>query len=211
MSFVENLAAARSVIERAGRAGEVEIVAVTKGQPAASVSAATEAGLAVGESYAQELLDKAREAPTARWHFIGSVQRNKVKALAPLVDLWHGLARTEEADAIAQRRPSAAVLVQVDFTGRPERGGCRPEDVDHIVDHCRQVGLDVRGLMTVAPLDDPRSAFRRLASARDRLGLVELSMGMSSDLEVAVAEGATIVRLGTSLFGPRHRASQARR
>ncbi len=145
-------------------------------------------------------------AGIVRWHFLGSIQRRKVGPLGGLVHLWHGVARASEGEAISRHAPGAQVLVQVDFSGDPGRNGCRPEEAPGLVDRLVGMGLDVRGLMTVAPLAGPDEARRAFSGTRrlvDRLGLDEASMGMSADLELAVAEGATIVRVGSSLFGDR--------
>ena len=196
-------------IESAGGTRErVRLVAVTKGFDAAVARTAVAAGLSdLGESYAQELAAKAPEVgDAARWHFIGAIQRRKVRTIAGLVHLWHGVARVEEADEIAARAPRDAVLVQVNVTGEPQRNGCARADVEAVVVSCAAAGVDVRGLMAVAPAgpaSEARPHFRWLAKEAARLGLPELSMGMSGDLEVAVEEGATIVRVGSALFGPR--------
>jgi PLP dependent protein len=210
------LARVRHRIEQAGGdPGAVRIVAVTKGFGPAAVSAALAAGLPdVGENYAQELVAKAAALGTrasggagggARWHFLGAVQRNKVRVLAPLVSCWQGVAREAEGEAIALRRPGATVLVEVDETGAPGRNGCRPDAVPALVASLRGMDLDVRGLMVVAPVDrvTARDTFRAVRELADRLGLPERSMGMSDDLELGVTEGSTMVRLGRALFGPR--------
>ena len=186
----------------------LRIVAVTKGFGPQAVSAAVAAGLAdVGENYAQELLAKAPSCPPGvRWHFLGTVQRNKVRRLAPIVDTWHGVDRLDVAESIAAAAPGSRVFIEVNVLGAVNRPGCRPEELDGTVGSCRRLPLDVAGLMTVAPQGDPRrarEAFRWLASAARRLGLRELSMGMSDDFELAVQEGATTLRLGRVLFGPR--------
>ncbi|MGH9177264.1 MAG: alanine racemase, partial [Acidimicrobiales bacterium] len=170
-----------------------------------TVAAARAAGLDdLGENYAQELVAKAPAAgPGARWHYLGAVQRRKVRDLAPLVHLWHTVDRVAAGREIARHAPGAAVLVQVNVTGAAGRAGCSWEDAAGLVDGLRALGLDVRGLMAVAGRDDPRPQFRRLASLARQLGLPELSMGMSDDLEVAVQEGSTMVRIGRDLFGPR--------
>lgn len=208
----ERLARVRDRIASAGGApGSVRIVAVTKGFGAAAVEAAVGAGVEdLGENYANELLAKADAAPpSARWHFLGELQRNKLARLAPHVHLWHGLDSEAGALALARRRPAAAVLVQVKVAGAggARRHGARPEQVPALVDQAAAVGLQVRGLMTVAPRsgagDHVRSCFREVARLARSLGLAELSMGMSADFELAVAEGATIVRLGRALFGER--------
>lgn len=210
------LAAVRERIAATGRdPGEVRIVAVTKGFGPEAVAAAVGAGVHdCGENFAQSLLAKIEAAPPGtRWHFLGPVQRNKVKALAPHVHLWHGLDREAAGVEVARRQPGAAVLVQVNLAGDPERPGCGWDDAAPLVERLRELGLDVRGLMGVAAPDEgaAREGFRRLAQLARTLGLDELSMGMSGDLEVAVEEGATIVRIGTALFGARPGTSQARR
>lgn len=191
-----------------GDPGTIGIVAVTKGFGHEAVRAASLAGLSdVGENYAQELLAKRQSSPPGiRWHFLGSVQRNKVKRLAPCVDAWHGIDTPAIARSVAAAAPGARVFAEVNTTGSPRRPGCDPGDLDELVEACRQLPLDLVGLMTVAPQGDlsaARECFRWLAAAGRRLGLRELSMGMSDDFEVAVQEGATTLRLGRVLFGPR--------
>ena len=205
---MDGLTAVRSRIASTGRdPDEVTIVAVTKGFGVEAVRRAVAAGLRdVGENQAQQLLAKVHEGVPAevRWHFLGPVQRNKVKKLAPHVTLWHGVDREAAGEELARHRPGADVLVQVNLSGDPSRPGCRWADAATLVERLRTLGLSVRGLMGVATRDgDARSEFRRLAALRTKLGLEELSMGMSGDLEVAVEEGATIVRVGSALFGPR--------
>lgn len=207
-SIASRLADVRRRLEAAGRDPDsLRIVAVTKGWPAETVEAARSAGLVdVGENYAQELLGKAGAAADVRWHFLGPVQRNKVKRLAALVSSWHGIDRPVAADAIAAASPGVEAFVQVNLTGIPGRPGCRPEEVPGLVEYCRNRPLDLSGLMTVAPAGDPagaRECFRRLAGLGRQLGLRELSMGMSDDFEVAAEEGATTLRLGRVLFGAR--------
>lgn len=199
-AVAERLAAVR---ERIGPA--VGIVAVTKGWGPEAVAAARAVGLVdVGENYAQELVAKARTAPEGtRWHMLGHVQRNKVKALASVVDVWQSVDRADLIRAVAAHRPGASVFVQVNTTGDPGRSGCDWDDAEVLVEQAVAVGLDVRGLMAVGPRHDPAPAYRRLVQLADELGLPERSMGMSDDLEIAVAEGATTVRVGRALFGPR--------
>jgi PLP dependent protein len=210
-TVASRLADVRQRIEGAG--GDLEsirIVAVTKGWGPDIVEAALAVGLPdVGENYAQELVRKAAATTgPLRWHFLGPVQRNKVKRLAPLVTAWHGVDRAAAADAVAAVTPGVEVLVQVNVTGEGGRPGCRPEDVDSLVEHCRRRPLSLTGLMTVAPAGDPgraRESFGWLARRARQLELRELSMGMSDDFEAAVEEGATTLRLGRVLFGPRPR------
>jgi pyridoxal phosphate enzyme (YggS family) len=189
-------------------------VAVTKGQPAEAVRDAVAAGLTdLGESYPQELVAKAaaledvlEAGPPLRWHCIGRLQRNKVKQVAPLVHLWQSIDRLSLAGEVARRAPGAAVLVQVNVSGAAQQGGCTPAQAPAVVEGCADLGLDVRGLMAIGPQgapDEVRAGFRALRALADRLELAERSMGMSDDLELAVAEGSTMVRVGSALFGPR--------
>lgn len=202
-------AAVRQRVEAAGGDPErVRIIAVTKGHGLDAVQEALDAGLSdLGESYAQELVGKAEQlAPEVRWHFIGGLQRNKVRLVAPFVHLWQSVDRLSLAAEIARRAPGAAVLVQVNVTGLEHQSGCPPARVASVVEGCTDLGLDVRGLMAIGPQgsdDVVRAGFRQVRELADRLGLPERSMGMSGDLEVAVAEGSTMIRVGTALFGPR--------
>jgi uncharacterized pyridoxal phosphate-containing UPF0001 family protein len=145
--------------------------------------------------------------PPVRWHFIGRLQRNKVRAVAPIVALWQSVDRLSLGEEITRRAPGASVLVQVNATGEDGKGGCPPALVPGVVDGCRDLGLDVRGLMAVGPTTGgaaaARPAFEAVRDLAARLGLVEVSMGMTDDLEVAVACGSTMVRVGSALFGPR--------
>ena len=191
----------------------VRLVAVTKGFDAGVVREALDAGLAdIGESYVQELVGKATELGESagdrglRWHFVGRLQRNKVRKAAPHVWLWHSVDRLALGAEIARWAPGAAVLAQVNASGEASKAGCEPSMAPALVDGLVDLGLDVRGLMTIAPAgpaEGARPAFRTLCELAERLGLGELSMGMSDDLEVAVQEGATMVRVGRDLFGPR--------
>jgi len=206
-----NLARIRHRIEAAGGdPAQVAVVAVTKGFGPEAVSAACRAGVSdVGENYAQELLAKVEQMPDpVRWHFLGPVQRNKVAALAPHVHLWQAVDRLAAGAVIARHAPGAAVLVQVNVSGEVAKHGCHPDDAAALVAGLRQLDLGVAGLMAVGPTGPPeqaRPAFRRLADLGRRLVLHELSMGMTDDLEVAVQEGATMIRIGRGLFGPRPR------
>lgn len=194
---------------------DVRVVCVTKGHPPVVAASAIAAGFSdLGENYAQELRDKAAAldavgaegSPSPRWHFIGTLQTNKVRLVAGVVDLWHTIDRPSLAEQVARRAPGASVLVQLDLAGLPGRGGCLPEHAPELVARCRELGLDVRGLMGVGPPGEPedaRAGFRLLDRTATELGLDERSIGMSADLEVALEEGATILRIGTALVGPR--------
>jgi len=140
------------------------------------------------------------------WHYIGAVQRRRVGRLAPVVSWWETVSRPEEGEAIAARAPGATVLVEVNTTDMRGRNGVAPAALAPLVLALRATGLDVRGLMTVAPPGGPeraRRAFALTARLAADLGLRELSMGMSDDLEAALAEGSTMVRVGRALFGDR--------
>jgi hypothetical protein len=223
-TLVDRLAEVRRrIVSAAPEPDRVRLVAVTKGFGVDVVRAALAAGLVdVGESYVQELVAKATDvehgfeheiedgAPAAvvapRWHFIGRLQRNKVRKAAPFVALWHSVDRLRLGAEIARWAPGAAVLVQVNTSGEEAKGGCPPPMAAGLVEGLVDLGLDVQGLMTIAPAGPPegaRAAFTTARELRDRQGLSELSMGMSGDLEVALGEGATIVRVGSGLFGPR--------
>lgn len=203
--------------ERAGRDPlGVTIVAVTKTHPVEAVREAVEAGLAdVGENRVQDALAKMDAWPDARvrWHLIGHLQRNKAKQAVGRFALIHSVdsaALADELHRIAERRGvTQDVLVQVNVAREEQKSGVAPEAVETLVAHVGTRGhLRLRGLMTMAPFTEDvavqRATFRGLRELRDRLsGTLELSMGMSQDFEVAVEEGATLLRLGTVLFGER--------
>ena len=209
-----NVAAVRQrIADAAARVGRdpstVTLVAATKTVSADRVREVIRAGVTdVGENRAQELLEKApvleHGAPSLHWHFIGALQRNKVRALAPWVSLWHSVDRRELGVEIARRAPGASVLVEVNLGNEVSKAGCAPSDAPRLLDQLADAGLVVAGLMTVPPRgDDPRRWFASLAALGAQLGVRQLSMGMTDDFEVAVEEGATLVRVGRALFGPR--------
>ena len=211
--FAERLAGIRARIEAASPdASAVTLMAVTKGFGPEAPRTAVAAGLTVvGENYADELVAKAHAladdpGPGPEWHFLGAIQRNKVPRLAPVVSCWQGVARLAEGRAIAGRRPGARVLVQVDVAGLPGRGGVPPAEVADLVAALRDEDLDVAGLMAVGPQGSPEGArpgFREVRRLADDLALPVRSMGMTDDLEVALSEGSTMVRVGRALFGDR--------
>jgi hypothetical protein len=210
------------ITERQARAGwnhPVSIIAVTKTHPADAVVAAVDAGLtAVGENRVQEALQKQAELSgvVVDWHLIGTLQRNKAKLAAGRFALIHSVDSIELAGELDRRAAPGtrqAILVQVNCSREPQKGGVEPDALPALLDVLTaRERLEVRGLMTMAEFTEDaerqRSAFRRLRELRDdaeRRGipLPELSMGMSGDYLVAIDEGATMVRLGTLLFGAR--------
>jgi pyridoxal phosphate enzyme (YggS family) len=205
--------AARLAAVRSRLPASVTLVAVSKTQPAEAIRAAYAAGQRhFGENYAQEWRQKAdalADLPDLTWHFVGGLQTNKVKYLAPRAAWVHTLDREELARELSKRYAAAGaiarVLIEVNLGGEAQKSGCAPERVEPLVALARGLpGLEVAGLMCIPPPGEPpRPHFARLRALRDRLGLRELSMGMSADWVEAVAEGATLVRLGTALFGSR--------
>jgi PLP dependent protein len=225
-TFQQNLDEVRARIRHAtlsaGRAvGSVSLLPVTKTHPEQVVSWVERAGLgAVGENRVQEALAKKNETPAqVRWELIGPLQRNKAKTAVGLFDRIQSVDRPSLIDVLercctASGRAPLAILLQVNAGRDPAKSGVAPEDAGDLLEkalatHC----LRVEGLMTIAPLsEDPsvaREAFKVLSQVRDdlqkRLGhpLPELSMGMSDDLDAAIAEGSTLVRVGSALFGKR--------
>ena len=212
-------AAIREHQARAGWTHPVTIIAVTKTHPADAVTAALAAGLtAVGENRVQEALAKQEALPgvPVEWHLIGSLQRNKARQAVNRFALIHSvdsLALAQELDRRAAPGSRQRVLVQVNCSAEPQKGGVEPDDLPALLEGVgRLERLELQGLMTMAALTEDlavqRQAFRRLRELRDAAEgrghrLPELSMGMSGDYLVAVEEGATMVRLGTLLFGER--------
>ncbi len=204
-----NLARVRERIASSGRDPEsVRVVAVTKTFGRGEVAAALEVGLrAFGENYVNELCVKRAltSGYDVSWHYLGVLQMNKLARAVACADVLSGVSREKELVKLAAMSARPALDIQVDFTGRAGRNGARPEDVAGLVARARELGLVVRGLMVVAPVEpsEAREAFARTAALADELDLVERSMGMSDDLEIACALGSTEVRIGRALFGPR--------
>jgi pyridoxal phosphate enzyme (YggS family) len=225
MSIAERLATVQTRIERAAIAAGrdpagVELVAVSKAHPVESIRQAYAAGQrAFGESYAQELEAKAQvlaDLPGLVWHFVGHLQTNKAKIAAKYARIVHSvdsaaLARVLGKQAAQQRAEPLPVLIEVNVGGEPQKAGAAPSEIDEVMRAVQaQPSLALRGLMTVPPAGDASAAdriFATLVSLRNLHGgvgvLPELSMGMSEDLEVAIACGSTCVRIGTAIFGDR--------
>ena len=211
-SVSEAVAALRNRITLAGGTN-VALVGVTKTFGSEAWRFAKAAGCdAVGENYAQEVVQKAGEVALADRlpvHFIGQLQSNKIKQLVGIVDVWQSIDRLALLTEIAKRstRSGTQVLLQVNVTGEDDKGGCTPEQVAELARAARDLGLEVLGLMAVGPTnEDPivtRSAFRMLRMLVDEHELQQCSMGMTGDLEIAVEEGSTMVRVGSALFGNR--------
>lgn len=208
MSVAERLLALRRELP----AG-VTLVAVSKTQPPEAIREAYAAGQRdFGENYAQEWRAKAEalsDLADLRWHFVGGLQTNKARLLAGRVAYLHTLDRVELARELSRRLEARGsqlrVLLEVNVGGEASKSGCTPAGVPALAAAVRGLpGLELVGLMCIPPADqDPRPHFRLLRDLRDRLGLAELSMGMSGDWREAVEEGATLVRVGTAIFGAR--------
>ena len=225
-AIASNLQAVRERIAKAARAagrepGEIMLLAVSKTKPLADILCAAEAGqTAFGENYAQEGVDKMTVAVDRNlsWHFIGPLQSNKTRLVAEHYAWVHSIERLKIAERLSAQRPahlpSLQVCVQINVSGEASKSGCAPQDALAL---CQAIstlpGLSLRGLMAIPEAsDDPaaqRAPFRQLREIADSIRaagvpLDTLSMGMSHDLEAAIAEGATIVRIGTAIFGERN-------
>jgi len=226
--IAQNIAAIRHRVEkacaRAGRdPGSVRLIAVAKTFPPEAVRAAVAAGVPdIGENYVQELLRKREEIPDAliRWHFIGHLQSNKVRAIVPWIYAIHAVDSERLGREIAERAgrsgSRARVLLEVNTSGEESKFGVGPGDAAAVARGLSLMPeLDVSGLMTIGPfLPDPeqsRPAFRLLRELKGRIEQEgtpvgsELSMGMTNDFEVAIEEGATMIRIGTAIFGRREK------
>jgi hypothetical protein len=187
----------------------VAIIAVTKTFGHDAIRAAVAAHCnAVGENYAQEVLAKVEESPFGLpVHFIGAIQSNKVRQLAPYISLWQGVDRESVISELGKRAPGAEILLQVNTTNEDTKSGVPPQEVEALLAAGVKAGLAVRGLMTIGPtsgdMGDAEKAFLSLRSLADSLHLPECSMGMSDDYRVAVDCGSTMIRIGSRLFGPR--------
>lgn len=205
----ERLAIVRETIAEVGRA-DVSVVAVTKGFDRTAIDCARRVGLGdIGENYAQELLEKIDAIDEhLKVHFMGRIQRNKIRKVSSHVHTWHSVSRPEVITEIGKRSEDAEVFLQI----RPEadttdtKDGARPKDIDALLETARDSGVYVAGLMTIGVLGDAdatRDAFAEVSALADQFGLPGRSMGMSGDYRDALEAGATTLRLGSVLFGPR--------
>lgn len=221
-TIANNIAKVAARIREAAQAAArdpdgVHLLAVSKTQPAEAIRLASTAGVRdFGENYLQEALEKQAQLTDLplTWHFIGPIQSNKTKPIAEHFDWVHSVDRLKIAQRLSDQRPddlpALNVCLQVNVSGEASKSGCEPQDVPALARAIAALPrLRLRGLMTIPePTDDPaeqRAAFARLSRLQDELDieLDTLSMGMSQDLEAAIAEGATWVRVGTALFGAR--------
>jgi pyridoxal phosphate enzyme (YggS family) len=206
----------RAAAERAGRdPSEITVVAVSKEHPVEAIRELYDAGHRdFGENRAQDLAEKAAALPSdIRWHFIGALQTNKARLVRPVARLLHSMDRDRLADAwIKGVGLPPPVLVQVNLAAEPQKAGAAPEEVEGLVEYCEGLGIEVRGLMIIPPVsdepEDSRRWFRGLREMAERIrdhhpAATELSMGMTDDFEVAIEEGATMIRVGRAIFGPR--------
>jgi len=219
MSIEENLHLVRDRIaraaERAGRSPqEVTLIAVTKSVELSAIEAAYQAGIAhFGENRVQEAKPKVEQLTPRQtklhWHMVGHLQTNKAKTAADIFDIIHSVDSLKLAETLNDCSPKRLpILIQVNVSAEASKGGFTLSEVNEAV---RQIGrlpnLEIQGLMTIAPwvdnAEEVRPIFRQMRQLRDALGLRHLSMGMSDDFEVAIEEGATLVRLGRAIFGER--------
>jgi PLP dependent protein len=198
---------------RSGRTAEsVRLIAVSKTKPAELVRAAITAGVHdIGENYVQEAVAKRAAVPErACWHLIGHLQRNKVARALEIFDVVQTVDSIALGEAVARHAAARGVrpriLIEVNLGGEASKSGIAADGVPTLLERLQALQLDVTGLMTIPPAGSAESArpyFRRLRALRDAAGLAELSMGMSDDFEVAIEEGATMVRVGRAIFGDR--------
>ena len=211
-SVSKAVAEIRGRIDRAG-GNQVALVAVAKTFGSDAWGFARMAGCdALGENYAQELVSKANEVTPANRlpvHFIGQLQTNKVKMLADIVDVWQSVDRISVLNEIGKRstKGMTEAFIQVNLTDEPDKGGCGPSEIGPLLRVAGDCGVSITGLMTVGPTSgEPiktRLAFRKLRTLVNDFGLQHCSMGMTGDLEIAVEEGSTMVRIGSAIFGNR--------
>jgi len=223
-TIADNLQAVRARISRAAQAvgrdpAAVTLLAVSKTHPATRIAQARDAGLrAFGENYVQEALDKMDALPGLEWHLIGPLQSNKTRLAAQRFQWVHTLDREKVARRLSEQRPASLppfnVLIQVNVSGEASKSGVAPEEIASLARAVAALPrLRLRGLMAIPEPAAARARFHEVKVAYEKLkgefGFDTLSMGMSDDLELAIAEGATMVRIGTAIFGARRKEKTA--
>jgi hypothetical protein len=216
MSYAEVMERVAAAAEAAGRSvGEITVVAVSKTFDPEDITAIYEQGHRdFGENRASELADKAAALPDdIRWHYVGALQSNKARSVRGVVHLLHSMDRRSLGKAwMKGRGPAPPVLAQVNVGEEPQKSGVEPAELPEALQWMESLGLDVRGLMAIPPIperpEDSRRYFVTMREIRDEIagdhpGVVEISMGMTDDFEIAIAEGASIIRVGRAIFGPR--------
>jgi len=189
--------------------GRTKIIAVTKSFDKEAIVIAKEAGIqAVGENYAQELIEKHQALGDLEieWHMIGAVQRNKIRKLSGVLSLWQSVDRIEVLDEIKKRDPLGKVLIQINPLEERGKGGCSFHEAGRLIEHGLEIGLSVEGVMAVGVQGDSRKTsaiFNKVGALTDEFGLPERSIGMSDDIDMAIDHGSTMLRIGRVFFGER--------
>ncbi|HXU42645.1 MAG TPA: YggS family pyridoxal phosphate-dependent enzyme [Burkholderiales bacterium] len=215
-SIADNLQAIRG---RLGEGRRVTLLAVSKSQPAKLIEQAVAAGQkAFGENYVQEAIEKMSALPPQEWHLIGPLQSNKTRVVAERFDWVQTVASEKIARRLSEQRPASLaplnVLIQVNVSGESTKSGVAPEEVKALSKGMKDLkGIRLRGLMAIPEPGADRSRYRSVKalydSLKDEYGFDTLSMGMSDDMETAIAEGSTMVRIGTAIFGARKKEKSA--
>jgi pyridoxal phosphate enzyme (YggS family) len=223
-TIADNLQAVRDRIDRAARtarrdASQVTLLAVSKTHPAARVAEASAAGQrSFGENYVQEAVEKMDAVPGLEWHLIGPLQSNKTRVTAERFDWVHTVASEKIANRLSEQRPASLpalnVLIQVNASGEASKSGLRPEEVAPLAERIAALKrLRLRGLMAIPEPGADRSRYGEVSAlyqaTKEKFGFDTLSLGMSDDMELAIAEGSTMVRIGTAIFGQRRRQKSA--
>lgn len=216
MSYDEVVERIEAAAARSGRdPSDITLVAISKSKPVSDIRDLYESGHRdFGENRAQEMADKAAVLPgDIRWHFVGALQTNKTRLVRPITHLLHSMDRESLASSWAKGiGPAPPVLIQVNTGSEPQKAGAGYDEVASLLEALLELGVEVRGLMAIPPLsadaEQMRPHFRALRRMRDRLlelhsQIRELSMGMTDDFEIAIEEGASLIRVGRAIFGDR--------
>jgi pyridoxal phosphate enzyme (YggS family) len=223
-TIADNLQAIRDRIDRAAHTARrdgahVTLLAVSKTHPATRVAEASAAGQrAFGENYVREALEKMDAVPGLEWHLIGPLQSNKTRVTAERFDWVHTVASEKIASRLSEQRPASLpalnVLIQVNASGEATKSGLRPEEVAPLAEKITTLGgLRLRGLMAIPEPGADRARYGAVnalyQALKEKFGFDTLSLGMSDDMELAIAEGSTMVRIGTAIFGQRRKEKSA--